>query len=98
MGAASASSSAAAQVASNWRSSAGQLNPHRVFDHRWLVQAGVGEDGAQPVDVTIQFAAAGRDGERCIVVRGGACHRYRRIPPQDTKRIERSLIDEDLRA
>jgi hypothetical protein len=36
----------------------GQLNRHRVFNHRWLVQLGVGEDGAQPVDVTLQVSAA----------------------------------------
>jgi hypothetical protein len=32
----------------------GQLNRHRVLNHRWLVQVGVGEDGEQPADVTIQ--------------------------------------------
>ena len=48
-----------------------QLNPHRVFDHRWLVQVGVGEDGAQPVDVTIQFAAAAGGDQQPAQPRGG---------------------------
>ena len=48
-----------------------QLNPHRVFDHRWLVQVGVGEDGAQPVDVTIQFAAAAGGDQQPTQPRGG---------------------------
>ena len=35
-----------------------QLDAHRVLDQRWLVQVGVGEDGAQPVDVAVEVAAA----------------------------------------
>jgi hypothetical protein len=40
----------------------GKLDTHRVFDLRRLVQVGVGEDRAQPVDVAIKVtSAAGLD-------------------------------------
>jgi hypothetical protein len=36
----------------------GQLDAHRVFDRGWLVQVGVGEHLAQPLDVAVKVAAA----------------------------------------
>ena len=49
----------------------GEVDAHRVFDLRWLMQVGVGEDLAQPLDVAVEMAlAAGLDQQSAQPGRG----------------------------
>ena len=73
--AASASSSAAVQVGVELAQQRRQLDTHGGLDLRRLVQVGVGEDLAQPVDVAVEVVlAAGLDEQRAQPGRGQPGH------------------------